>query len=338
MTFQKITEDKSMDVKNWKKGIELHIPILNAFVKKVILKQTKCDVTFEKSCDAEEVLTFFDDIELCVKAEEENFDTEVLLGFKKDWFPLLNSAMLGIEDDAGVEITQDVLTEFSSKLFQLIQNKLSEAKVITEIQPFENVKKARLKKSLTYDRYFVCKILVSPTFNVEKEKAKNLELLIVIAEPNQEKIQQVLENWGDINPLFNEDYIVDSTLEQEIPEMHKSTKEQKKVNVKGEYVEFESFDKARAVKNDIEVRNMDILRDVEVDVSVELGKKHLPLGKVLKLVKGSVIELEKMAGEPVDILVNGRPIAIGDVVVIDEFFGVRITKLLESEERIRSLA
>lgn len=327
-----------MDVKNWKKGIEQHLPLLNAFVKKIMLKQTKCEVSFEKSCNADEAISFFDEIELAVQAEETNFDSEVVVGFTKDWFPLLSSAMLGIEEDAGTEITQDVLTEFSSKLFQLIQNKLSEVKVETAIQPFENVKKARLKKSLTYDRYFVSKILVKTTFNVEKEKDKNLELLLVIAEPNQEKIQLVLDNWGDTNPLFVEDYLVESTLEQEIPEIHKSPGEQKKVHDKGEYVEFESFDKSRAVKNDIEVRNMDILRDVEVDVSVELGKKHVPLGKVLKLVKGSVIELEKMAGEPVDILVNGRPIAIGDVVVIDEFFGVRITKLLESEERIRSLA
>jgi len=327
-----------MDVKNWKKGIEQHLPLLNVFVKKIMLKQTKCELSFEKSGNAEEIISFFDEVELVVQAEETNFDSQVVLGFTKDWFPLLSSAMLGIEEEAGSEITQDVLTEFSSKLFQLIQDKLAEAKVKTKIQPFENVKKARLKKSLKYDKYFVSKILVTPTFNVEKQKNKNLELLLVVAEPEQEKIQQVLDAWAGGNPLFAEDYLVESALEHEIPEMHKSPEEQKKVNVKGEYVEFESFDKSRAVKNDIEVRNMDILRDVEVDVSVELGKKHVPLGKVLKLVKGSVIELEKMAGEPVDILVNGRPIAIGDVVVIDEFFGVRITKLLESEERIRSLA
>ena len=83
--------------------------------------------------------------------------------------------------------------------------------------------------------------------------------------------------------------------------------------------------------------SMDLLKDVEMDVSVELGKIELPLGKVLQLSKGSVIELEKLAGEPVDILVNGHRIAHGEVVVIDEHFGVRISNLITTRQRLASL-
>jgi flagellar motor switch protein FliN/FliY len=63
----------------------------------------------------------------------------------------------------------------------------------------------------------------------------------------------------------------------------------------------------------------------------------MPLGDILKLVKGSVIELEKLDGEPVEVLVNGHKIAQGDVVVIDEYFGVRISNLLASQEHIKEL-
>jgi flagellar motor switch protein FliN/FliY len=81
-----------------------------------------------------------------------------------------------------------------------------------------------------------------------------------------------------------------------------------------------------------------MLKDVEMQVSVELGRKKMPLGKILQLMKGSVIELEKLAGEPVDILVNGRCIAMGDVVVIDEHFGVRITRLMAAHESMKKVS
>ena len=76
---------------------------------------------------------------------------------------------------------------------------------------------------------------------------------------------------------------------------------------------------------------LDILKDIEVEVSVELGRITMPIGKVLQLVKGSVVELENLAGEPIDIMVNGLKIAQGEVVVIDEHFGVRITKMITTK-------
>jgi len=107
--------------------------------------------------------------------------------------------------------------------------------------------------------------------------------------------------------------------------------------VTGKSVEFEDFNPFADVKSEHEVRNLDILKDVELDISVELGRKELPLGEVLHLVRGSVIELDKLAGEPVEIYANGHRIAEGEVVVIDEHFGVRITNLVSTKERIESL-
>jgi flagellar motor switch protein FliN/FliY len=73
---------------------------------------------------------------------------------------------------------------------------------------------------------------------------------------------------------------------------------------------------------------MDLLLDVQLDMSVELGRASMMVRDVLQLGPGSVVELDKLGGEPVDVLVNGRLIARGEVVVVDENFGVRITEIL----------
>lgn len=73
---------------------------------------------------------------------------------------------------------------------------------------------------------------------------------------------------------------------------------------------------------------MDLLLDVQLELSVELGRASIPVKEVLQLGPGSVVELNKLGGEPVDVLVNGRPIARGEVVVVDENFGVRVTEIV----------
>lgn len=82
------------------------------------------------------------------------------------------------------------------------------------------------------------------------------------------------------------------------------------------------------------ISNLDLLKDVPIQVSVELGRTKILIKDLLALSSGSIIELDKLAGEPVDILVNGKLIAKGEVVVIDENFGVRITEIISPEKRL----
>lgn len=82
---------------------------------------------------------------------------------------------------------------------------------------------------------------------------------------------------------------------------------------------------------------LDLILNVEVQATVELGRANMRVKNVLELGPGSVVELEKLAGEPVDVLVNNRPFARGEVVVIDECFGVRVTEIISPTERIASL-
>ena len=82
---------------------------------------------------------------------------------------------------------------------------------------------------------------------------------------------------------------------------------------------------------------LDLLLDVTLEVSVELGRSHMNIREVLALRSGSLIELDKLAGEPVDVSVNGTLIARGEVVVVDEKFGVRITEVVSKAKRLGAL-
>jgi len=83
--------------------------------------------------------------------------------------------------------------------------------------------------------------------------------------------------------------------------------------------------------------NLDMLLGVNLKVTVELGRTRMSIEEILQLGPGSVIELEKLAGEPVDVLINDRLIARGEVVVIDDRFGVRITDVVPPAQRVHSM-
>ncbi|KAF1705054.1 flagellar motor switch protein FliN [Pseudoxanthomonas kaohsiungensis] len=83
--------------------------------------------------------------------------------------------------------------------------------------------------------------------------------------------------------------------------------------------------------------NLDVILDVPVTLSLEVGRSRMPIRNLLQLNQGSVIELERGAGEPLDVYVNGTLIAHGEVVVINDRFGVRLTDVVSPSERIRRL-
>lgn len=98
---------------------------------------------------------------------------------------------------------------------------------------------------------------------------------------------------------------------------------------------FSNFEKVELNKN--EQRNLDLLLDIPLKVTVELGRTKRTIKDILELSSGSIIELDKLAGEPVDILVNEKLIARGEVVVIDENFGVRVTDIISQSDRLLKL-
>ena len=86
-----------------------------------------------------------------------------------------------------------------------------------------------------------------------------------------------------------------------------------------------------------EAQNLDLLLDVEIPISVEVGRAQMSLADVLKLVPGSVIALDKKAEEPVDLRVNGKLVARGEVVLVDDVYGLRVTQIVDAAGRLESL-
>ena len=84
--------------------------------------------------------------------------------------------------------------------------------------------------------------------------------------------------------------------------------------------------------------DINMILDIPVQLTVELGRTRIPIKHILQLAQGSVVELEAMAGEPMDVLVNGYLIAQGEVVVVNEKFGIRLTDIVTPSERMRRLS
>ncbi|MCB1163491.1 MAG: flagellar motor switch protein FliN [Candidatus Krumholzibacteriia bacterium] len=106
----------------------------------------------------------------------------------------------------------------------------------------------------------------------------------------------------------------------------------------GKAAELPSFSagmegKPTAVLRDERAGSIELLRDVNLELTVELGRTRMNIGELMELGQGSVIELDKMAGEPVDVRVNGVLLASGEVIVLDDVFGVRITRLHNRVDR-----
>ena len=86
------------------------------------------------------------------------------------------------------------------------------------------------------------------------------------------------------------------------------------------------------------VNDINMILDIPVQLTVELGRTRIPIKHILQLAQGSVVELETLAGEPMDVLVNGYLIAQGEVVVVNDKFGIRLTDIVTPSERMRRLS
>ena len=115
------------------------------------------------------------------------------------------------------------------------------------------------------------------------------------------------------------------------------TNERMKADAQIQEVQVSQLNPVNESIKDESKRNLDLILDIPVPVSVELGHTTMLVKDILTLSQGSIVELDKMAGTPVDLLVRGKLLAQGEVVVVDENFGLKITNICGSEERIKNL-
>jgi flagellar motor switch protein FliN/FliY len=107
-------------------------------------------------------------------------------------------------------------------------------------------------------------------------------------------------------------------------------------NIIGELADFDEFDES-TVRSTYSNDKLNFLKDLQLNVYIELGRTQMQIKDILELERGYVIELEKLASEPVDIYVNNKKIAEGEVVVIDKHFGIRIVHLSDAASRLKGL-
>jgi flagellar motor switch protein FliN len=321
-----------MQVKDWLLGLEKHSEALAAFFKSVTGSEVEVSVADVDRKNAEETALLLADDEMAVRAVDEVFQSEVLFTFSSGALLPLTRSLTNHEVELSEELGHNVLLTITEKLIEHSSRSLLGAGIETRFSEVELIPTGKTGSSLNQQQYYTAKFAVKGSFG-------EFQLGLAAGEANHGRVEAVIEEWQDENPFLNEDFVSNSIAifaDTRLKIGGFADEGESSVQVKGKRVEFEAFDKRKVIDNDREITNIDLLKDVEMGLSVELGRREMPLGKILQLVKGSVIELERMAGEPVDILVNGHTIATGDVVVIDDYFGVRITQLHEENFNFRS--
>jgi flagellar motor switch protein FliN/FliY len=356
-----MTKDSAMEAHVLEQGLKNQLPAVEGFLKTILLKKINVEVSATSVADSEMVIEALKTGTAVVSVKDQIFNTSVFIAFDDNWIPQLSNAMLGVEEREVNEITRDLIKEFTSQLFGTIQVSLQADEIPVEPGPVDILKSAQIASGVTGESYFIAQIDVTGKFTIDGDEQPQLAMIVAFEIPDEDTIREVMG--GDEEPVLKammEDMPTDLASDDDIeaafntapstksepatqkqaatPKKDKDREKAKDLPpVSSKPVEFEDFNPFTDIKSEVEVRNLDILKDVELDISVELGRKELPLGDVLHLVRGSVIELDKLAGEPVEIYANGHRIAEGEVVVIDEHFGVRITNLVSTKERIESL-
>lgn len=137
------------------------------------------------------------------------------------------------------------------------------------------------------------------------------------------------ENTQDAADAIGEDDWAAAMAEQAIAESTPETPAAQPADI------FQSFGGADAQSG--MMRELDMILDIPVQLTVELGRTKITIKNLLQLAHGSVVELDALAGEPMDVLVNGTLIAQGEVVVVNDKFGIRLTDIITPSERMRKL-
>ena len=151
--------------------------------------------------------------------------------------------------------------------------------------------------------------------------------------PDDNEFKEINTSNSDVNPeeleTVAEPAIETPSIQEDAPKAEESTVTVQPV----QFASFEDLDQVAGPQN----QNLNILLDVKLQLTVELGRTELPIKKVLELTKGSIVTLNKAAGEPVELYANGKLIAYGEVVVIEDNFGLRITHITDPAKRLNSL-
>lgn len=242
----------------------------------------------------------------------------MVVALDPDWVPLFSAAMFGEEMAPDAEGALDLMQEVSSQGFGTVQSTLAEEGLTLPSVQFEAAVPGETPPSLDGASW-----LVPFTAQHDGDELDGFVLL-----PDAEATPD--EKGGAGTP--DASAAADTAQAPDRSEAGASQETGDEESVEVSPAAFSELGDEE-IGGDGESGTFELLADVDLEVRVELGRRELPLADVLKLTTGSVVELEKMVGEPLSVYANGRLIAEGEAVVIDEQFGVRITNLASEGHR-----
>lgn len=241
-------------------------------------------------------------------------------------------------DEKKTEQQFEIVQNFIQTMFTSVSTSLStilECEVIHSLSGMDSVEKHEDFRAANFTGE---DLFIEATFIISIGSHHKLNLHLCIP------VQLAKQMIGTLTDMFDEEEIerdqdmslpLDNKLIGQEPSEETNKIKAEEVQHKIQNVQFSSFDNVEDSKS--EPNNLNMLLDIPLQVTVELGRTKRMVKEILEISQGSIIELDKLAGEPVDILVNNKLIAVGEVVVIDENFGVRVTDVLSTAERMSKL-
>ena len=242
------------------------------------------------------------------------------------WLPLLSKSMLGEPISFGEPGAEDLLKELAAQAYGAVRTQLASAGVSL---PDGHIELLSRGSELGGNRF--APVLMEAPFRISIDDQKLVGFALIPALP------------PDTTPRHSEELDLDIDLDLEMdppaPAPAPAPAPQPASNRAAVEVAHASFPDlgSEIIGGDGAVDgSFSLLAEVELEVTVELGRRKIPLADVLRLTTGSVIELEKLVGEPLEVYANGRLIAEGEAVVMDEQFGIRITSLASNRPRAKA--
>ncbi len=289
-----------------------------------------------------------DDEHLIVEIKyEKGLPGTAVLALKTNDSVILADLMMGGKGEAeSPEISELQLSAIGEAMNQMVGNASTALSNMLNneivISPPE-IKKLEKGKELELSEELVKKAIVSVKFKLLIEGVVDSEIIqfmsIAAAKSQISEVQTMMKTMSqDLKQSLQSDSIIETLAEDSASETESEV--QGGVTTEGQVtvqpVQFASFDKTSNIFGETN-RNLNLVLDVKLGLTVELGRTTLPIKNVLELTRGSIIELDKVAGEPVELFANGKLIAKGEVVVIEDNFGLRITSIVSPEQRIKEL-
>ena len=314
----------------------------NASVFSMLLNKT-INISLADIKEAESITDYLETLGCGISAEikfEAGINGASMLYFGNALVANFANAVMGAEEteatDDNMELGQlqisafsELINQFASKITTCFTSLLE-----TKIGALSPTVKQQDGKEISCSSSLTDKPVLLVVYNVSFDKNKDIKLYQIMS---IELANDIIEKYKEAKiPNYNmlKGFDADKTNPEVSTEQAENPAYSNKP-VTIQPVQFSSFDNSPAVT--AEVKNLDLLMDIKLKLTVELGRTELSIKKVLELARGSVIELDKIAGEPVELFANGKLIAHGEVVVIEDNFGLRITSILSPDHRLKNL-